>query len=275
MLGYNGDIFFYTAQRESTPLTDDFENMRKAGRLAAMTLDFITPHVQEGVTTNQLNELCHNYIISNKAIPAPLGYHGYPKSVCISINEVVCHGIPSERKLIDGDILNIDVTVILNGWYADTSRMFYVGTPSIEAQKLVLATYKSMMLGIQAVKPKATLGDIGSAIQTYLESRKYSVVRDFCGHGIGQEFHMSPSVLHFGRPKKGQVLTTGMLFTIEPMANIGKYDTVTLEDNWTTVTKDGSLSAQFEHTVGVTASGVEIFTLSPMGFTFPPYDLSR
>ncbi|MDR1474940.1 MAG: type I methionyl aminopeptidase [Holosporales bacterium] len=255
-------------------MTNSFVGMRNAGRLAASTLDFITPYVQEGVTTEHLDELCHNFITSNGAIPATLGYNGYPKSTCISINEVICHGIPSSRKLENGDILNIDVTVILDGWHGDTSKMFYVGTPSSAAQRLVEAAYKSMMMGINTVKPSATIGDIGSAIQKYAESKKYSVVRDFCGHGIGREFHASPSVLHFGRPKKGAVLVEGMTFTIEPMINAGKYNTVILDDGWTAITADGSLSAQFEHTIGVTGSGTEIFTLSPKGLNLPPYNLN-
>jgi methionyl aminopeptidase len=246
--------------------------MRAAGKLAAMTLDFITPHVQEGVTTQYLDELCRRFITDNGAVPATLGYNGYPKSTCISPNEVVCHGIPSSRKLVNGDILNIDVTVILDGWHGDTSRMFYVGAPSTAAQQLVESTYKAMMLGINAVRPGATVGDIGHAIQTYVESKNYSVVRGFCGHGIGREFHTDPSILHFGRPKKGPVLREGMTFTIEPMVNLGKRNVVILDDDWTAVTADGSLSAQFEHTVIVTKSGVEILTLSSKGFNFPPYN---
>ncbi|MDR1031651.1 MAG: type I methionyl aminopeptidase [Holosporales bacterium] len=252
-------------------MTDSFTGMRAAGKLAAMTLDFITPYVQAGVTTEYLDEICHRFMTDNGAIPATLGYNGYPKSTCISLNEVVCHGIPSPRKLADGDILNIDVTAILYGWHGDTSRMFYVGAPSVAARQLVESTYKAMMLGINAVRPGTTTGDIGHAIQTYVESKNYSVVRDFCGHGIGREFHTEPSVLHFGRPKKGAVLHEGMTFTIEPMVNLGKRNVVILDDDWTAVTADGSLSAQFEHTVGVTKSGVEIFTLSPRGFNFPPY----
>jgi methionyl aminopeptidase len=253
---------------------EDFAGMRAAGRLAAETLDYITPYVVPGVTTGELDSLCEAFIRDHGAVPAPLGYRGYPKSTCISINHVVCHGIPGDKRLRDGDILNIDITVILDGWYGDTSRMFLAGDHiPIKARRLVDATYEAMMRGIAAVRPGATLGDIGHAIQTYAEQHRYGVVRDFCGHGVGRVFHDAPSVLHFGKPGTGIVLREGMFFTIEPMINAGRYDVKILSDGWTAVTKDKSLSAQFEHTVGVTSEGCEIFTLSPAGYTKPPYVL--
>lgn len=240
----------------------DFEGMRKAGRLAAQVLDFITPYVKVGITTGELDKLCHDFIISHSAIPAPLGYRGFPKSICTSINHVVCHGIPGDKKLLEGDILNLDVTVILDGWYGDTSRMFSVGKVNLRARKLIDTTYEAMMRGIEVVKPGATLGDIGYAIQSHAEKQGFSVVRDFCGHGIGRTFHSAPNVVHYGKPGTGLVLQQGMFFTIEPMINAGKYQVKVLEDGWTAVTRDRSLSAQFEHTLGVTANGYEIFTLS-------------
>lgn len=251
----------------------DFDKMRKAGKLAAETLDFITEYVEPGVTTNRLNDLCHEFIIKNGAIPAPLNYRGFPKSICTSINHVVCHGIPSDKKLKKGDIVNIDVTVILDGWHGDTSRMYYVGDVPIKAKRLVQVTYDAMMLGIEKVKPGVHLSDIGNIIQTYAEKHNYSVVRDYTGHGIGRIFHDEPSVLHYGKPGKGPILQEGMFFTIEPMINIGKYDTILSKfDNWTVTTRDKSLSAQFEHTVGVTKNGVEIFTASPKKLLCPPYE---
>ena len=249
-----------------------FEGMRAAGRLAAETLDFITPHVREGATTLELDRLSHDFIATQGAIPAPLGYRGFPKSICTSVNHVVCHGIPTDRKVLrDGDILNIDVTVILDGWHGDTSRMFAIGKPSVKARKLVETTYEGLMRGIAAVKPGATLGDIGHAIQSHAERQRFSVVRDFCGHGLGRVFHDAPSVLHYGRPGTGTVLREGMFFTIEPMINAGRADVKILDDGWTAVTRDKSLSAQFEHSIGVTADGCEIFTSSPAGLTRPPY----
>lgn len=241
---------------------EDFEGMRAAGRLAARVLDHVTPHVQPGVSTQQLNDICHTFIIQNGATPAPLGYHGFPRSVCTSVNHVVCHGIPCEKVLKDGDIINIDVTVNLNGWHGDTSRMFTAGKIGIKAQKLIDVTYQCMMEAIEIVKPGITLGDIGHTIQTIAESARFSVVRDFCGHGIGRLMHDAPEVAHFGRPGTGLVLQEGMFFTIEPMINAGEYRTKVLADGWTAVTRDRSLSAQFEHTLAVTASGYEIFTLS-------------
>ncbi len=252
----------------------DFAVMRAAGKLAAQTLDYITEHVQPGVATEELDRLCHLYITKHGAIPAPLNYKGFPKSICTSINHVVCHGIPGERKLIEGDIVNIDVTVILDGWHGDTSRMYFVGDKiPVKAQKLCDVTYDSMMAGIEAVKPGATLGDIGNAIQRVAEAARFSVVRDFCGHGLGQVFHAPPSVLHFGDPGTGTVLEPGMFFTIEPMINAGHYDTKVLSDGWTAVTRDKSLSAQYEHSLAVTETGFEIFTLSPKGYTKAPYSL--
>lgn len=250
----------------------EFVSMRKAGKLAAEILDYITDFVAVGVTTNHLNEICHNKIIENNAYPAPLNYKGFPKSICTSVNHVVCHGIPSDKKLQDGDILNIDVTVILDGWYGDSSRMYYVGNPSIKAKRLCQVTYEAMMLGIEQVKPGNSLGDIGNAIQTYAESNGYSVVRDYCGHGIGEIFHTEPSVLHYGKKGSGLILEEGMFFTIEPMINAGRYETIlSKHDDWTVTTRDKSLSAQFEHTIGVTKDGFEIFTKSPNGKNYPPY----
>ncbi len=248
-----------------------FDGMRKAGQLAAECLDFITPYVKPGVTTDELNKLCHDWTLEHKAVPAPLNYKGFPKSICTSINHVVCHGIPGDKVLLDGDIINIDVTVILNGWYGDTSRMFYAGKPSLKAQKLVETTFECLWRGIEMVRPGATLGDIGHAIQSYAEKKRYSVVRDFCGHGLGRVFHDAPNVMHFGRPGEGEILREGMFFTIEPMINAGKLDVKILADNWTAVTKDRSLSAQFEHSLAVTKDGYEIFTLSPTGLDCPPY----
>jgi methionyl aminopeptidase len=255
----------------------DFEKMRVAGKLAAEILDYIANFVQPNVTTDYLNNLCHNKTIENGAIPAPLNYRGsgrtpFPKSICTSVNHVICHGIPSDKKLKDGDILNIDVTVIVDGWHGDSSRMYYVGNPGIKAKRLCQVTYDAMMLGIEQVKPGARLGDIGHAIQTYAEKHGFSVVRDYCGHGIGQVFHADPSVVHYGKKNTGLVLEEGMFFTVEPMINAGGYETIlSKHDDWTVTTRDKSLSAQFEHTVGVTENGVEIFTLSPKKLDFPPY----
>ena len=252
---------------------EDFESMRKAGRLAAETLDFVTPRVKAGVSTEELDRLCHDFIVEHGAVPAPLGYRGFPKSICTSVNHVVCHGIPSERKTLqDGDIVNIDVTVILDGWHGDTSRMFPIGKPGVKAQRLVEITHEAMMRGIEAVKPGATLGDIGQAIQSHAEAQRFSVVRDFCGHGLGRVFHAAPSVLHYGRAGQGTVLREGMFFTIEPMINAGRYEVKILGDGWTAVTRDKSLSAQFEHSLGVTANGCEVFTFSPEGWHLPPYE---
>lgn len=250
---------------------EDFEGMRRAGRLAAETLDMITEHVRPGVTTDELDRLCHDFIVAHGALPAPLGYRGFPKSICTSVNHVVCHGIPSSRRLEEGDILNIDVTVVLDGWHGDSSRMYVAGKPSVKAQRLMDVTYEAMMRGIAVIRPGATLGDLGFAIQSYVERQRFSVVREFCGHGLGRAFHEPPNVLHFGRPGEGVVLRPGMFFTVEPMVNAGRPEVKILDDGWTAVTRDRSLSAQFEHTVGVTETGVEIFTLSPRGLHKPPY----
>ncbi len=239
-----------------------FEGMRKAGKLAAQTLDYIAPYVTAGVTTEKLNQLCHDFILDHGAIPAPLNYKGFPKSVCISVNHVVCHGIPSEKMLKTGDILNIDVTVIVDGFYGDTSRMFTVGKVSRLAERLITVTYDALMKSIELVRPGITLGDIGHCIQHHAESHGFSIVREFCGHGLGLVFHDAPEVLHYGTPDTGVVLQEGMFFTIEPMVNAGKPGTKILGDGWTAVTRDKSLSAQFEHSLGVTADGVEIFTQS-------------
>jgi methionyl aminopeptidase len=275
---FSDTAYMMSALRKTTdgiPLYDEdaFAKMRVAGQMAAKTLDFITPHVVEGVSTEELDDLMHSFISKHGAIPAPLNYKGFPKATCISINNVICHGIPApDKKLKKGDILNIDVTTIVDGWYGDTSRMYTVDEPSVKAKRLLDITYQCLMDAIAIVKPGTTLGDIGAKIQSIAEPERFSVVRDFCGHGIGQEFHTPPSVVHFGKPGKGTVLEEGMIFTIEPMINEGKYDAKILSDGWTAVTRDRKLSAQFEHTIGVTADGYEIFTLSPAGYTKPPYN---
>ncbi len=250
---------------------EDFPPMRAAGQLAARTLDMIAEHVAPGVTTARLDELCHDFILANGAVPAPLNYRGFPKSICTSINHVVCHGIPGERKLDSGDIINIDVTVILDGWHGDSSRMYCAGPPSTKARNLIDVTYEAMLRGIAVIKPGSTFGDIGHAIQSYVERNRFSVVRDFVGHGIGKRFHAPPNVLHYGNQGEGPVLKPGMFFTVEPMVNAGRPEVKVLDDGWTAVTRDRSLSAQFEHMVGVTETGVEIFTLSPTGADKPPY----
>jgi methionyl aminopeptidase len=252
--------------------TEDFEGMRKAGRLAAETLDFITPHVKPGVMTEHLDQLCHDFIVSRDAVPAPLNYRGFPKSTCISVNHVVCHGIPGEKTLVEGDVLNIDVTVILEGWHGDTSRMYFAGKPTLKGARLTHTTFEAMWRGINVVRPGATTGDIGHAIQSYAEKQRCSVVRDFCGHGLGKIFHEAPNIMHFGRAGEGITLRQGMFFTIEPMINAGRYEVKVLGDGWTAVTKDRKLSAQFEHSIAVTADGFEVFTLSPAGLDRPPYD---
>jgi methionyl aminopeptidase len=250
---------------------EDFEGMRRAGRLAAETLDFITPYVVAGVTTATLDRLCHDFTLDHKAVSAPLGYRGYPKSICTSINHVVCHGIPSDRRLQNGDIVNIDVTPLLDGWYGDTSRMFFVGDVGVKARKLCDVTYEALMRGIAAARPGGHVGDIGYAIQSYVEANRFSVVRDFSGHGLGRIFHDAPNILHYGKPGTGPELRPGMFFTIEPMVNVGTWEVKLLSDHWTAVTRDKQLSAQFEHSLGITETGVEIFTLSPAGHTKPPY----
>jgi len=253
---------------------DDFAAMRKAGRLAAELLDYITPYVVPGARTGDLDDLCEAFTRERGGVSAPLGYRGYPRSTCMSINHVVCHGIPGDKTLEEGDIVNIDVTPTLDGWHGDSSRMYCVGDKiGLKARRLIDVTYECLMLGVEQVRPGATLGDIGSAIQKYAEAAGFSVVRDFCGHGTGKIFHCPPSVLHFGQPGQGLTLKKGMIFTIEPMINAGKYGVKVLSDGWTAVTKDRSLSAQFEHTLGVTDTGAEIFTLSPKGLHRPPYQV--
>jgi methionyl aminopeptidase len=246
----------------SIKTAEEIEKMRVAGRLAAEVLEMIEPHVQAGITTAELDRLCHAYIVdTQRAIPAPLNYRGFPKSICTSLNHQVCHGIPGDRRLKNGDMLNIDITVIKDGFHGDTSKIFFVGEPSLIARRLAGITYECMTLGIAAVKPGAQLGDIGHTIQRHAEAHHYSVVREYCGHGIGREFHEDPQVLHYGRPGSGLILQAGMTFTIEPMINTGKRYTKVLRDGWTVVTKDHSLSAQWEHTILVTEDGHEVLTL--------------
>lgn len=243
---------------------DEIEKMRVAGRLAADVLQMIRPHVRPGVTTEELDGICHDYIVNEQqAIPAPLNYHGFPKSICTSVNHQVCHGIPGPRRLKEGDIINIDVTVIKDGFHGDTSKMFFVGEPSILARRVVRIAHECMCIGIEMVRPGARLGDIGHAIQTHAERHNCSVVREYCGHGIGRQFHEDPQVLHYGTPGTREVLEPGMTFTIEPMVNAGKRHVKVLPDGWTVVTKDRSLSAQWEHTVLVTDSGVDVLTVRP------------
>ncbi|MCA1335774.1 type I methionyl aminopeptidase [Pseudooceanicola marinus] len=249
----------------------DFEGMRKAGAVAAQILDDVIPMIEPGRTTAEIDKFIEDKVTEYGTTSATIGYRGYQHASCISINHVVCHGIPGEKKLKDGDILNIDVTVILDGWYGDSSRMYVAGKLSRKAERLLQVTHDSLMIGIEAVKPGNTFGDIGHAIQTYVEAHRMSVVRDFCGHGLGQVFHAPPNVLHYGRPGTGAVLEEGMFFTIEPMVNLGRAETKVLSDDWTAVTRDKSLSAQFEHSLGVTADGCEIFTLSPGGLFHPTY----
>jgi len=239
----------------------EIEKMRVVGKLAAEVLEMITPYVQIGITTDELDKICHDYIVNiQKAIPAPLNYKGYPKSICTSLNHVICHGIPSDRKLKDGDILNIDVTILKDDYFGDTSKMFMLGKPSIMAERLVRVAKECLYLGIEKSKPGATFGDIGYAIQKHAESHHFSVVREYCGHGIGRQFHEDPQVLHFGTPNTRETLLPGMTFTIEPMVNTGKRHSKTLSDNWTVITKDHSLSAQWEHTLLVTETGCEVLT---------------
>lgn len=243
---------------------EEIQKMRVAGRLAADVLHMIAPYVKAGVTTLELNDICHRYITeTQQAIPAPLNYHGFPKSICTSVNHVVCHGIPSDKKLKDGDIINIDITVIKDEFHGDTSKMFFVGEPSIQARRLTQISYECMKIGIEMVRPGIRLGDIGHAIQQHAEKHSFSVVREYCGHGIGRVFHEDPQVLHYGSPGTGTVLEPGMTFTIEPMINAGKRNVKLLPDGWTVLTKDRSLSAQWEHTVLVTDTGFEVLTKHP------------
>jgi methionyl aminopeptidase len=253
---------------------DAFAGMHKAGRLTAECLDMLAGEVQPGVPTERIDRLVFEFAMDHGALPATLMYRGYRKSTCTSINHVVCHGIPNEKPMKEGDIVNIDVTLIVDGWHGDSSRMYPVGEIPRRAERLIDVTYESMMRGIAAVKPGATTGDIGHAIQTYVEAQHMSVVRDFCGHGLGRLFHDEPNIVHVGRPGEGTVLRPGMFFTVEPMINLGRPHVKVLSDGWTAVTRDRSLSAQFEHTVGVTNKGVDIFTLSPKGLTKPPYTQS-
>ena len=256
---------------------EDIEKMRVAGKLASEVLDYITNFVKPNTTTKEIDRLCHEYMVDiQKTVPAPLnyappGHTPYPKSICTSVNNQICHGIPGEKILKKGDVVNIDITVIKDGYHGDTSRMFYVGDVSVKAQKLIEVTYNSMMKAIKILNKEITLGDIGSVIQTYVEKEGFSVVRDFCGHGIGKVFHKEPNILHYGKEGVGPKLKPGMIFTIEPMINEGNYYTKMLNDGWTAVSKDKKLSAQFEHTIGITDSGYEIFTLSKQGLDQPPY----
>ena len=251
--------------------SEKFEKMRIAGKLASNTLDMITDYIKPGISTEKIDNLCFEYIRDNGGYSAPLFYRGYKKSVCTSLNHVICHGIPSDRTLVEGDILNIDVTAVVNDFYCDTSRMFVVPDISVKAKNLIDVTYESLINSIKILKPGVKLGDIGHEIQTYVEAKGFSVVRDFCGHGISDVFHEPPNVLHYGNKNTGKELTPGMTFTIEPMINAGKFESKLLNDGWTAVTKDKSLSAQFEHTVGITENGYEIFTESDKGYTKPPY----
>jgi methionyl aminopeptidase len=247
---------------------EELEQMRVAGKLASEVLDLIGPHVQAGITTGELDRICHEHITEvQDAIPAPLNYRGFPKSICTSINHVICHGIPGDKKLKNGDIINIDITVIKNGFHGDTSRMFTVGKPSIRAQRLISICYDSMMRGIEIVRPGIQLGDIGHVIQSFAENAGFSVVREYCGHGIGRVFHEDPQILHYGRPGTGLAVKEGMTFTVEPMLNAGRKETRLLADGWTVVTRDHSLSAQWEHTIAVTANGFEILTTSDLNNT--------
>ena len=249
---------------------EDFVNMRAAGQVTAKCLDSLVDLIKPGVSTKEIDEYIFDFGVQHHAIPATLGYRGYGFSSCTSINEVVCHGIPSERKLENGDIINVDITFILDGWHGDSSRMYGVGEIKRKAQKLIDTTYESLILGIQKAKPGNTTGDIGSTIQKHVERHRFSIVREFCGHGIGRLFHENPNILHFGQRKSGDVLKPGMIFTIEPMVNFGKAGIRVRSDNWTAETQDGSLSAQFEHTIGITEAGCEIFTKSPQKLDKPP-----
>ena len=253
---------------------DAFAGMRKAGQLVAECLDMLAPEIKPGVATEEVDRLVFEFAMDHRAMPATLMYRGYTKSTCTSVNHVVCHGIPSDKPLKEGDIVNIDVTLILDGWHGDSSRMFAVGAIPRRAERLIEVTYEAMMRGIATIRPGGTTGDIGAAIQTYVEAQHMSVVRDFCGHGLGRLFHDEPNIVHVGRAGEGLVLKPGMLFTVEPMINLGRPHVKVLSDGWTAVTRDRSLSAQFEHSVGVTEKGVEIFTLSPKGFDKPPYTVA-
>lgn len=277
---YRAGMDYIAATADATPVRDGtirlhgpegFAGMRKAGALAAAALDMLVPHVVPGALTQDLDRRVLEYVLAAGALPATVGYRGYVHASCISINHVVCHGIPSDKPLRDGDIVNIDITVIVDGWHGDTSRMFLVGDVPLKARRLVDVTYECLMLGIEAARPGNTVGDIGHAIQSHAERQRYGVVRDFCGHGLGRLFHDAPDIVHVGRPGQGPELRPGMFFTIEPMINLGKAGVKVLDDGWTAVTRDRSLSAQFEHSIGITETGCEIFTRSPGGFDKPPY----
>jgi methionyl aminopeptidase len=268
------NLEFARAQARDTKIklhgADAFAGMQKAGQLVAEALDLLVDEVRPGVTTEALDQFVFDFALAHGAIPAPLNYRGFPKSICTSLNHVVCHGIPGQRVLKEGDVLNIDVTFIVDGWHGDSSRMYGVGKISRAAERLLEVTYNALMRGVAAVRPGATTGDIGAAIQDYAETERCSVVRDFCGHGLGRVFHDRPNILHYGEPGEGLQLKPGMLFTIEPMINLGKPPVKILSDGWTAVTRDRSLSAQFEHTVGVAETGCQVFTLSPKGLDRPP-----
>jgi len=269
------NLEFARAQARDTKIklhgADAFAGMAKAGQLVAEVLDLLVDEVRPGVTTEALDQFVFAFAMDHGAVPAPLNYRGFPKSICTSLNHVVCHGIPGPRALKEGDILNVDVTLIVDGWHGDSSRMYAVGQISRAAERLLEVTHNALMRGVAAVRPGATTGDVGAAIQTYAESERCSVVRDFCGHGLGRVFHDRPNILHYGEPGEGLALKPGMLFTIEPMINLGKPHVKILSDGWTAVTRDRSLSAQFEHTVGVTETGCAVFTVSPRGLDRPPY----
>lgn len=254
---------------------EQFEGMRKAGHLAALTLDYITPFVVSGVTTGYLDKLLEEFMRDHGGIPATIGYKGYTKASCISANHIVCHGIPGDKALYDGDIINIDITPIVDGWFGDSSRMYYIGTPSIKARRVVETAYRAMMAGINQARIGNTIADIGYAIEACALKERFTVVEDFCGHGVGQAFHLLPNVLNYGKKGDSMEIVEGMIFTVEPMVNVGAPETLVLSDGWTAITKDRSLSAQFEHTIGITKKGVEIFTLSPAGFTYPPYQKEK
>ena len=257
----------------TSEIIESFEKTRIAGSIAAGALDEVSKIIKPGITTDQIDRLCYEYINDHNAYSAPLFYRGFPKSCCTSTNHVICHGIPKDKKLFEGDIVNVDVTAFKDGWHGDTSRMYFVGDVSVKAKKLSEVTYKSMMKAINILSKNITLGDIGFTIQDYVEREGFSVVRDFCGHGIGQTFHKEPNILHYGKKGTGPKLQPGMIFTIEPMINEGDYQTKMLNDGWTAVTKDKKLSAQFEHTVGITEEGYEIFTLSKKGLNHPPFSI--
>jgi len=273
----NLDVTREQAMSGQIPLhgPEAFEGMRRAGQLAAAALDMLTAHVAPGVSTERLDQLAFEFAMDHNAIPATLNYRGYAHSLCTSINHVVCHGIPNAKPMREGDIVNIDITLIVDGWHGDTSRMYPVGQISRKAERLLAVTYEALKRGIAAVKPGHTTGHIGAAIQSYAESERCSVVRDFCGHGLGRVFHDRPNILHYGVAGEGVPLKAGMLFTIEPMINLGRPQVKVLADGWTAVTRDRELSAQFEHAVGVTETGCEVFTYSPAGLDCPPYDVSQ